>query len=299
LVSGVGGGGGGGGRLVVFFFPPFPFPVLPFGLLPCDLLSHPRLPPTTNRQSPTVWSIIPVCTKERKKMFSLSRSNIVRRAGAVASVQRTLAPAVATVMPRRNYAAKDVRFGNDGRQAMLEGVNKLADAVAVTLGPKGRNVIIEQAYGGPKITKDGVTVAKAVELKDKFQNLGARLVMDVASKTNDEAGDGTTTATVLARAIFAEALKNVSAGINPTDLRRGITAAVEAVVAVRLFIFIIIIVVEFSVFVIAGAQEELQGRHDQRRDRPGWHHLGQRRGGHWQDDRRGHAKGRQGGCHHH
>jgi len=114
---------------------------------------------------------------------------------------------------------------------MLQGVNKLADAVSVTLGPKGRNVIIEQSFGGPKITKDGVTVAKAVELENKFQNLGAKLVMDVAHKTNEVAGDGTTTATILTRAIFSEALKNVSAGINPMDLRRGITAAVDAVVA--------------------------------------------------------------------
>ncbi|CAO1635795.1 unnamed protein product [Sympodiomycopsis kandeliae] len=128
-------------------------------------------------------------------------------------------------------AHKEVKFSNDGRQAMLAGVNLLANAVSVTLGPKGRNVIIEQAFGGPKITKDGVTVAKAITLKDKFENLGARLVQDVANRSNETAGDGTTTATVLARAIFAEGVKNVAAGCNPMDLRRGTQAAAEAVVA--------------------------------------------------------------------
>ncbi|KAK0500108.1 chaperonin GroL [Armillaria luteobubalina] len=129
------------------------------------------------------------------------------------------------------YAHKDILFSNEGRAAILNGVNILANAVSVTLGPKGRNVIIEQSFGGPKITKDGVTVAKAVTLKDKFENLGARLVQDVAQKTNEIAGDGTTTATVLARAIYAEGVKNVAAGCNPMDLRRGSQAAVEKVVA--------------------------------------------------------------------
>ncbi|KAF9021643.1 chaperonin GroL [Hymenopellis radicata] len=128
-------------------------------------------------------------------------------------------------------AHKDIKFSNAGRASILAGVNILADAVSVTLGPKGRNVIIEQPYGGPKITKDGVTVAKAVTLKDKFENLGARLVQDVAQKTNEVAGDGTTTATVLTRAIYAEGVKNVAAGCNPMDLRRGAQAAVEKVVA--------------------------------------------------------------------
>ncbi len=113
---------------------------------------------------------------------------------------------------------------------MLAGVEKLADAVQVTLGPKGRNVVIEQAYGGPKITKDGVTVAKAIEFKDRFHNVGASLIKQVASATNDVAGDGTTTATVLARAILVEGLRSVAAGLNPMDLRRGITAACEHVV---------------------------------------------------------------------
>lgn len=113
----------------------------------------------------------------------------------------------------RGYAShKEVKFSNDGRAAMLKGVDVLAKAVSVTLGPKGRNVIIEQPFGGPKITKDGVTVAKSIVLKDKFENLGARLVQDVANKTNEVAGDGTTTATVLARAIYAEGVKNVAAG---------------------------------------------------------------------------------------
>ena len=125
---------------------------------------------------------------------------------------------------------KDVKFSNEGRAAMLNGVNLLANAVSVTLGPKGRNVIIEQPFGGPKITKDGVTVARSITLKDKYENLGARLVQDVASKTNEVAGDGTTTATVLARAIYAEGVKNVAAGCNPMDLRRGSQAAVDAVI---------------------------------------------------------------------
>ncbi|KAK0446114.1 chaperonin GroL [Armillaria borealis] len=129
------------------------------------------------------------------------------------------------------YVHKEIKFSNEGRAAILNGVNILANAVSVTLGPKGRNVIIEQSFGGPKITKDGVTVAKAVTLKDKFENLGARLVQDVAQKTNEIAGDGTTTATVLARAIYAEGVKNVAAGCNPMDLRRGSQAAVEKVVA--------------------------------------------------------------------
>lgn len=132
----------------------------------------------------------------------------------------------------RFYAAKDVRFGIECRDKVLAGVNKLADAVQVTLGPKGRNVMIEQSYGGPKITKDGVTVAKAIELKDKFENIGASLVKQVASATNDVAGDGTTTATVLTRAILAEGCKSVAAGMNPMDLRRGISMAVDHVVGV-------------------------------------------------------------------
>ena len=112
---------------------------------------------------------------------------------------------------------------------MLAGVDKLADAVQTTLGPKGRNVVLDQAYGAPKITKDGVTVAKAIEFADKHENIGAQLVRQVASKTNDIAGDGTTSATVLTRAIFAEGCKSVAAGMNPMDLRRGINLAVDAV----------------------------------------------------------------------
>ena len=113
---------------------------------------------------------------------------------------------------------------------MLSGVDKLADAVQVTLGPKGRNAILDQSFGAPKITKDGVTVAKNIEFKDKFMNMGAQLVRQVANKTNDQAGDGTTTATVLTRAIFSEGCKAVAAGMNPMDLRRGITMAVDSVV---------------------------------------------------------------------
>ncbi|GHD59315.1 60 kDa chaperonin 2 [Thalassobaculum fulvum] len=127
-------------------------------------------------------------------------------------------------------AAKDVKFGVDARNKMLHGVDVLADAVKVTLGPKGRNVVLEKSFGAPRITKDGVTVAKEIELSDKFENMGAQMVREVASKANDVAGDGTTTATVLAQAIVREGAKAVAAGINPMDLKRGIDAAVEAVV---------------------------------------------------------------------
>ncbi|WP_307981489.1 chaperonin GroEL [uncultured Haemophilus sp.] len=127
-------------------------------------------------------------------------------------------------------AAKDVKFGNDARVKMLKGVNVLADAVKVTLGPKGRNVILDKSFGAPTITKDGVSVAREIELEDKFENMGAQMVKEVASKANDAAGDGTTTATVLAQAIVNEGLKAVAAGMNPMDLKRGIDKAVSAVV---------------------------------------------------------------------
>lgn len=127
--------------------------------------------------------------------------------------------------------AKEVRFGADARAKMLEGVDILSDAVKVTLGPKGRNVVIDKAFGAPRITKDGVTVAKEIELEDKFQNMGAQLVREVASKTNDMAGDGTTTATVLAQSLIREGAKAVAAGMNPMDLKRGIDLAVDKIVA--------------------------------------------------------------------
>merc|ERR1719311_734587 len=130
----------------------------------------------------------------------------------------------------RAFATKDIRHGAAARAAMLGGANRLADAVAVTMGPKGRNVVIEQSFGGPKVTKDGVTVAKAMEFKNApMINLGAQLVKTVASKTNDIAGDGTTTATVLARAIYREGCKAVAAGMNPMDIKRGMDAATKAV----------------------------------------------------------------------
>jgi chaperonin GroEL len=128
-------------------------------------------------------------------------------------------------------AAKDVRFGDDARQRMMRGVDTLAEAVRITLGPKGRNVLLDKSYGAPRITKDGVTVAKEIELTDKFENMGAQMVREVASKTNDIAGDGTTTAIVLAQAIIREGSKAVSAGMNPMDLRRGVDKAVIALVA--------------------------------------------------------------------
>ena len=127
-------------------------------------------------------------------------------------------------------AAKDVKFSTDARNRMMHGVNVLADAVKVTLGPKGRNVVLDKSFGAPRITKDGVTVAKEIELEDKFENMGAQMVKEVASKTNDTAGDGTTTATILAQSIVREGLKSVAAGMNPMDLKRGIDTAVSAVV---------------------------------------------------------------------
>src|SRR5467141_4058992 len=127
-------------------------------------------------------------------------------------------------------AAKDVKFSTDARDRMLRGIETLANAVKVTLGPKGRNVVIDKSYGSPRITKDGVTVAKEIELDDKFENMGAQMVREVASKTNDLAGDGTTTATILAQALIKEGVKQVSAGINPMDLKRGIDLAVAEAV---------------------------------------------------------------------
>src|SRR5687768_6330144 len=128
-------------------------------------------------------------------------------------------------------AAKELVYRENARAAMMRGVNALADTVKVTLGPKGRNVVLERKFGSPLITKDGVTVAKEIELKDRWENMGAQMVREVASKTGDLAGDGTTTATILAQAIYREGIRNVAAGSNPMDLKRGIDQAVEVVVA--------------------------------------------------------------------
>src|ERR1700694_5401261 len=128
-------------------------------------------------------------------------------------------------------AGQDGRFSRDAREGITRGVDIIANAVRVTLGPKGRNVVIDKSYGAPRITKDGVTVAKEIELEDKFENMGAQMVREVAQKTNDNAGDGTTTATVLAHAIVKEGAKAVAAGMNPMDLKRGIDIAVHAVIA--------------------------------------------------------------------
>jgi len=127
-------------------------------------------------------------------------------------------------------SAKEVKFGESARAAKMRGVNVLSDAVKVTLGPKGRNVVLDKSFGAPTVTKDGVSVAKEIELKDKFENMGAQMVKEVASKTSDVAGDGTTTATVLAQAMLREGLKSVAAGMNPMDLKRGIDKAVKAAV---------------------------------------------------------------------
>src|SRR5438445_1284821 len=128
-------------------------------------------------------------------------------------------------------SAKEINFGETARAAILRGGNTLADAVKVTLGPRGRNVVIEKSWGSPVVTKDGVTVAKEIELENKFENMGAQMVREVASKTSDKAGDGTTTATVLSRAIYSRGLKLVAAGHNPMDLKRGVDRAVAVVVA--------------------------------------------------------------------
>ena len=171
-------------------------------------------------------------------------------------------------------AAKDVKFSRDARERILRGVDILANAVKVTLGPKGRNVVIDKSFGAPRITKDGVTVAKEIELKDKFENMGAQMLREVASKTNDNAGDGTTTATVLAQAIVREGMKSVAAGMNPMDLKRGIDLAVDQG--------------------RRGPQGALEAGLRLGRDRPGRHHLGQRRHRSRREDRRGDGEGRQG-----
>src|SRR5215472_6653311 len=132
---------------------------------------------------------------------------------------------------RSNQMSKEIRYDQDARAKLLSGVNQLANAVRVTLGPKGRNVVIEKSFGSPTVTKDGVTVAKEIEFEDKFENMGAQMVREVASKTSDVAGDGTTTATVLAQAIFREGSKMVVAGMNPMELKRGIDKAVGAITA--------------------------------------------------------------------
>ena len=177
-----------------------------------------------------------------------------------------------------HMAAKELHFNVDARAALKRGVDHLAEAVKVTLGPKGRNVVIDKKFGAPTVTKDGVTVAKEIELSDPLENMGAQMVKEVATKTSDLAGDGTTTATVLAQAIFREGLKNVTAGANPMALKRGIDKAVDAVV------------------------EELKTaeRPDDRQegDRPGRHHLREQRQGDRRPDRRGDGEGRQGRRHH-
>ena len=173
--------------------------------------------------------------------------------------------------------SKQITYGDDARQAILRGVNRLSDAVRVTLGPRGRNVVLDKKFGSPLITKDGVTVAKEIELKEPLENMGAQMVKEVASKTSDVAGDGTTTATVLAQAIYREGSKNVTAGANPMALKRGIEKAVTAV--------------------DRGAQEAQQARQGED-DRAGRDDLGEQR----RDDRRHHragdGEGRQGRRHH-
>jgi len=160
-----------------------------------------------------------------KMMQSAIKKALVQRQGQIFNRSAGI---VAT--QRMNFAGKEIRFGTDARAMMLEGCEMLADAVQVTLGPRGRNVVLDRTFGVPKITKDGVTVAKDIEFSNRYHNIGANLVKQVASKANDEAGDGTTTATILARSIFKEGCKSVAAGMNPMDLRRGIQMAVDVVV---------------------------------------------------------------------
>ena len=175
-------------------------------------------------------------------------------------------------------SAKELQFSIDARARLKRGVDALAEAVKITLGPKGRNVVIDKKFGSPTITKDGVTVAKEIELSDPVENMGAQMVKEVATKTSDLAGDGTTTATVLAQAIFREGLKNVTAGANPMELKRGIDKAVEAVVE--------------QLKTLCGPLGRQEG------DRPGRHHLREQRQGDRQPDRRGDGEGGQGRRHH-
>jgi hypothetical protein len=175
-------------------------------------------------------------------------------------------------------AAKDIIFDERARAAVGRGVDVLANAVKVTLGPRGRNVVIEKSWGSPTVTKDGVTVAKEIELENKFENMGAQMVKEVASKTSDNAGDGTTTATVLAQAIFREGAKLVAAGHNPMEIKRGIDVAVEKV--------------------IDAPQGPVEGHQEPQGDRPGRHDLRQRRHRDRRHDRRGDGEGRQGGRDH-
>ena len=166
----------------------------------------------------------------QRKGLSSSKGNLL-------SVSKTLTSSPSFYFANGNFKSfsillgKEIKFGTEARALMLEGCEMLADAVQVTLGPRGRNVVLDRTFGTPKITKDGVTVAKDIEFSNRYHNIGASLVKQVASKTNDEAGDGTTTATILARAIFKEGCKSVAAGMNPMDLRRGILMAVDEVVA--------------------------------------------------------------------
>ncbi len=179
--------------------------------------------------------------------------------------------------------AKQLMFDDAARAKMLAGVDKLADAVAVTMGPTGRNVIIDKSFGGPTVTKDGVTVSKEIELEDPFENMGAKLVNEVAAKTSDVAGDGTTTATVLARAIFREGTRNIAAGSNPTAVRRGIEKAVDAAVEQ----------LDEMAKTVTEQGRDRPGRRDQRQQRPRDRRPAGRRDGEGRQGRRHHRRRRQ------
>jgi chaperonin GroEL len=178
-------------------------------------------------------------------------------------------------------AGKDIKYGVKARESILKGINTLADAVKVTLGPKGRNVLLEKSFGSPTITKDGVSVAKEIELKDKFENMGAQMVKEVASKTSDVAGDGTTTATILAQGIYAEGSKLVAAGSNPMEIKRGIDRSVEAIVA------------ELKNIANPTKEQKEIAQVGTISD-----HFRQQRSDHRQHHCRGHGQGRQGRRHH-
>jgi len=187
-----------------------------------------RLPTLTHTQSLTLS--LPLCASATHTVHSASISTLVSHHPG--SKQHNIPSSSSSSLysiPCRYMSGKEIIFSNDARKRMLQGVNKLADAVQVTLGPKGRNVALDQSWGAPKITKDGVTVARGIEFTDRYENMGAQLIKQVASKVNDEAGDGTTTATILTRAIYSEGCKAVAAGMNPMDVRRGIQHATDHV----------------------------------------------------------------------
>jgi TCP-1/cpn60 chaperonin family len=187
------------------------------------------------KRGPPVFFFFPIDDRQMPLLLGNEQIRSLLTRFGMSTFRSGLRPAesMAAQVKRRNkrMAAKEVKFSLDAREKMLHGIDILANAVRVTLGPKGRNVVLDKSFGAPRITKDGVTVAKEIELEDKFENMGVQMVREVAAKTSDQAGDGTTTATILAHAIVREGAKGVAAGMNPTDLKRGVDLAVAAVIA--------------------------------------------------------------------